>query len=319
MTIPSEFKFNNTITNNNVAIDDAMTSALTATVDPALLAAFTALVNSIIPSVNVPQWTCGVLKYSSATALTYLPYNGDKLVINGDVYDIPTTGIVGLANTNVYVNGVAGQNLGVSTLYYVYAFDNSGTVTADFSTTTHATSLTTGNVGTEIKSGDDTRSLIGMIRTNGSSQFVYSSTQLFVTSWFNKRLVGGINNYTANRSTTSTSYTEINSEIRIEFLIWANESIMLATGGRTVNSGAANVTVTSFAFDSTSTPENCYTQAQGFTASADITLGLPFVRYGLSEGYHYATILGKVDANTGTWFGGGTDGARISLSCMLRN
>lgn len=47
MTIPAAFKFNNTITNNNVAIDDAMISALTDPINPFLLSAlFSAVVES---------------------------------------------------------------------------------------------------------------------------------------------------------------------------------------------------------------------------------------------------------------------------------
>ena len=57
-----------------------------------------------------PQY--GVLRLASATALSYLPYGGgDQLLINGVSRTIPATGngIVGLGNTGVFVNGVAGQ------------------------------------------------------------------------------------------------------------------------------------------------------------------------------------------------------------------
>ena len=84
------------------------------------------------------------------------------------------------------MNGTGSFNIAANTLYYVYAFNNSGTVTADYSTTGHATSTTAGNVGTEIKSGDDTRTLIGMIRT-GASGFLNTADFRGVISWFNRR------------------------------------------------------------------------------------------------------------------------------------
>ncbi|WP_233358245.1 hypothetical protein, partial [Vibrio cholerae] len=76
-----------------------------------------------------------------------------------------------------------------------------------------------------------TRTLIGMIRTNGSSQFVNSSTQRFVRSWFNDPGVGCIGAFSANRSTSSTSYIEVNTEIRNEFLLWSGEYVIAAIAG----------------------------------------------------------------------------------------
>jgi hypothetical protein len=81
---------------------------------------------------------------------------------------------------------VAGQNLAINTNYYVYCFNNAGVLTAGFSTTGHATSLTAGNVGTEIKSGDDTRTLIGLIRTGAASAFADTQATRYVRSWHNR-------------------------------------------------------------------------------------------------------------------------------------
>lgn len=163
----------------------------------------------------------GILLFSSATALTFTPYNGDRIKINGKIYAIPSGGITGLANTSVFVAGVGGQNLAASTTYNVYAFDNSGTVTADFVTdaTAHATSSTAGNVGTEIKSGDDTRSLIGKIRTNGSSQF----TTGLVATWFNRR-VRSSRQALANFTTTSTTSASLTTAVT-PFISWGDQAM----------------------------------------------------------------------------------------------
>jgi hypothetical protein len=128
----------------------------------------------------------GKLTYVNATTLKFAPYNGDLIKINGVIYQIPAAGIAGLSTAGVFLNGVAGQNLAGATLYYVYCFNNGGTLTADFSTTGHATSTTTGNVGIEIKSGDNTRSLIGLIYVSGSPvNFYDQNTARWVRSWFN--------------------------------------------------------------------------------------------------------------------------------------
>jgi hypothetical protein len=135
--------------------------------------------------------SAGKLTYVSASQLKFAPYNGDQIKINGIYYPIPAAGIAGLGNASVFVNGVAGQNLVQNTLYYVYCFNNGGTLTADFSTTGHATSTQAGNVGTEIKNGDNTRSLIGLIwaSTGAPGTFVDASATRWVRSWFNSPTV----------------------------------------------------------------------------------------------------------------------------------
>ncbi|MEB2654919.1 hypothetical protein SOP89_26500, partial [Pseudomonas siliginis] len=99
------------------------------------------------------------LSYVSGTQLKLSPYNGNNLIINGVPQQIPSAGVT-LANTG----------LAASTKYYVYAYMNAGTMTLEAVTTAHAT----GTNGVEQKSGDATRTLVGMILTDGSTpgQFV---------------------------------------------------------------------------------------------------------------------------------------------------
>lgn len=88
MTIPAVFKFVNWITGTPVPIDDAMTSALTAPVDPALLAAFSALIPAsggggavggrLTLITNTPVLTTNPTGISSHF---WTPYNGQKLPI----------------------------------------------------------------------------------------------------------------------------------------------------------------------------------------------------------------------------------------------
>jgi hypothetical protein len=184
-----------------------------------------------------PAPSCGRLSYVSATSLQFLPYNGPYLRIKGIIYQIPGAGIVGLANTGVYVNGVAGQNLAVFTQYFVYAFINAGVITADFSTTSHSMDTTTGNVGTEIKTGDSTRTLIGMIYTNGIGQFQLSPI-IGVLSWFNRRDLA-IDAGVPNVTTTITTLINVNSGGAIGMLNWGDEAVFAEMAGALSVSGAS--------------------------------------------------------------------------------
>jgi hypothetical protein len=138
--------------------------------------------------VNVPLG--GRLTVLNNSTLQFKPFRGDRIKINGLIYQIPAAGIVGLGWSGVFVNGVAGQSLVNGTTYRVYCFNNAGVLTADYSTTAHATSTTAGNVGVEIKSGDDTRSLIGLIIASASPNVFYDTPIYRNTrSWFNPQRV----------------------------------------------------------------------------------------------------------------------------------
>lgn len=153
---------------------------------------------------------CGRLAYSSPTAITFLPRYGDLIKISNKLYRIPSTGIAGLGNTGVWLNGLAAQNLAANTLYYVYAHVRSGVLTGHFNTLGHATSVTAGNEGVEINYADDADTLLGMIYTNASSQFAAPC----VVSWFNRCA----KRFDLNGTTSGTGST-------IDFLTWADESI----------------------------------------------------------------------------------------------
>jgi hypothetical protein len=178
--------------------------------------------------------SAGRLVCSSATLIQFLPFNGEYIKINGAIYNIPPSGI-NAANTGVYINGVVG-NLAASTTYYVYVFNNAGVLTIDFSTTARTSSGTAGNVGVQIKNGDDTRSLIGMIRTNASAQFVDSSQLRYTLSWYNqqdKALQIGL----SNNSTTATGPVQIGTA-QGEALNWANQPVNTLLFGQVQMTGS---------------------------------------------------------------------------------
>jgi hypothetical protein len=243
-------------------------------------------------TIDVPS-SAGQLALSSSTALTFKPFNGDIIKVNGIIYPIPTAGIAGLANTSVFVGGVAAQNLAATTIYYVYCFVNSGVLTADFSTTAHATSSATGNVGVEIKSGDNTRTLIGIIQTNGSSQFSDSTTNRFVRSWFNRPVLNMRGVFTAQRSTASTAPVELNTEIRCNFVSWSSEIITASISGSFESSVNGNNIFAAVGFNgATNESYICNSQIQNVACSQTVQ------KSGLTEGLNFATHLGWAAAAT---------------------
>jgi hypothetical protein len=251
-----------------------------------------------ITAATQPAINCGRLDFVSATQLSFKPYNGDRIKINGTLYQIPSAGIAGLGNTGVYVNGVAGQNLAAWTVYRVYAFNNGGTITADFSTAVHATSATAGNIGTEIKSSDDTRTLIGMVWTDGTGNFLNSQNNRGTISWFNRRNLSCLGNVTSV-STTSTTSIELNSAAsRMAFLVWADEHVFVSLSGLingTTQNAAANGDI---GLDGVigSMPQNPYVQIP--TASIWCAYAGYSMAYQLSEGMHFVSPFGCTSSGT---------------------
>jgi len=143
-----------------------------------------------------------------------MPYNGNGLIIGDRQFRIPVAGIV-----------LPSAALTASTFAYVYARDNGvGQIFLEASTTGHATHTN----GVDVKVGDPTRTLVGMVYTTGASQFVFTPTELRVASWFNRKTTIGFESPT-NSTTASTSYVALTTGIRA--LVWANIDVGLHLTG----------------------------------------------------------------------------------------
>lgn len=248
----------------------------------------------------VPQE--GFLTFTDSTHLRFAPYKGNRIKINGKIYAIPTAGIVGLTNTNTYVNGVSGQSLANGTVYYVYAFISGGVITADFSTTAYAISPTVGNEGVVIKTNDDTRTLIGMIRTTtGNNLFYDTGGDNGVRSWFNRRMariaIQGQNTFYSPSVYTPYSGT-------ISMLIWADEWItaLAQVGCSNDCSIAVNGGYTA-GFIGYDGGGSGFTQANGFHSyGANWAGNIDNVGVGvLGEGFHTFVMMGFASGGTSTF------------------
>lgn len=241
---------------------------------------------------------CGRLSFVSTTQIKFAPFNGAGVKIAGLLYTIPSAGVTA-ANTSVYVNGVAGQNLAASTLYYVYLFNNAGTLTVDFSTTAHASDTATGNVGVEIKSGDNSRTLIGMVYANASAQFADAQNTRFVASWFSRRsrALAGVALGAASTGSVNV-FVELSSTARAQFICWGDEDIEAICVGQV---SCVTTPTTVYANLGNGTVQNVAPNAAFAFASTNVGCTVATMLCAtFSEGYSYLTPTGCVATSGAT-------------------
>lgn len=205
------------------------------------------------------------------------PDNGQNIVIDGVQYPIPATGPT-----------LAPTALTPGSAYYIYASISTGAIVLSASLTGHETSSTTGNVGTEIMIGDNTKSFVGfwLVATGP----VWSTVPTQGLSWFNKKTKFNRTTFSTIRTTTSNSLVEINSEIRNSFIIFAGQTVKWFVNGEIANSAGPG-SVLAAAFNGTS-PEPVYAVTIPVSGDAGTAPGLAEFKTGLSEGVNYATVLG---------------------------
>ena len=222
-------------------------------------------------NISVPTHA-GYFTFISSTLTQLQPFNGDLIKINGVVYRIGGGSISG-ANTSTFLNGVGGSNLAASTLYYVYLFNNSGTLTIDFSTTANVISTTGGNVGTIIKNGDDTRTLVGIVFTNASAQFQIEN----VISWFNKK----------NRQVIATGAATTGVTSQVEFCTWGDETIAFHLNISMTNGTASGALTGQLVLDGTATGVTSRNDNIAATGSSSVALS---GTKALAAGHHTVAI-----------------------------
>jgi hypothetical protein len=230
------------------------------------------------------------LSFVSATSLRLSPYGGQLLSINGLPCLIPSAGVT-----------IGNGGLANSTTYFVYAFMSGTSMTLELSTTGHSTHTN----GVEIKTGDATRTLVGMARTTAAGQFVDDAASLFLLSWFNRRRKIGRARFTTNRTSVGdpAPYAEVHPEIRVNFLTWADESVSQAiSGGWTVTGGGTVHGYCVIDADNAGLRQWCSHSATSTGAFSSVDERL------VSEGHHYGTLFGKNNGGTNALFLGGQNG-----------
>jgi hypothetical protein len=245
----------------------------------------------------------GRLEYTNTTTLTFKPYKGGYVC-----FPSGTSLPIGSAGKTLSATGLT-----IDQLYYIYAYDDSGTLALEASTTGHSADTTT---GIEIKTGDATRVLVGMaeIVDLGSSTpgFADSATQRLVASWNNRRQRQLLGEFTTDRTTNSLSFIELNTEIRVQFVTWG-DGVAAALAVSCYNSGNSQTHVGISLGGATSGDGVVATQAQGsIFRSCCVSGQLP-----TSVGYNYLTVIAKVGAGTSTYKGGSDESGKLTATVVI--
>jgi hypothetical protein len=262
-------------------------------------------ITSEINKASVPA--CGRLVVASGTVLVFTPFNGDKVKINGVIYNIGS-GISATIN-NCFVNNVPNQSLVAGTVYLVTVFNNSGTPAIDFFTNlTHSPDTTNAdNLGVETSSINRSRTVIGMVFIQGSTQFVDTAAVRGTISWFNrqnKNLTGANTNGVA---TASGTVVELTSGARTYFLTWANEDTFANAGGFVQAASVVTCNVLVGLDNSTIGQNSAATiPANGYASSVSASAGIA-----AAEGtLHYFSPMGVA--------GGATINFYVQIAGMMR-
>ena len=210
---------------------------------------------------------------------------------------------------------VSNGGLAANTLYYVYAKIAAGTLATD---TPSTTGYTIGANGMPVKSGDVTRTLVGMVFTNGSGQFAQQNGAWQVRSYFgNTTIQRTRTQFSTDRTVSSSSFAEINTEIRNSFLVWAGENVEFHTTG-SFSCAANQSAATQISFDGGATEQESVAVAANSSTNRG-PCAINGVKTGLSEGLHYATLFGAAGAGTATWNGSNTAStAQVTLIIALQ-
>jgi hypothetical protein len=188
--------------------------------------------------------------------------------------------------------------LDADTLYYIYAFDDSDTLTLEASETAWELDADT---GVPVMIGDETRTLCGMLYTAAGTPgtFVDSDARRLLANYYNRQRKDLHGTYSADRTFNNTAnWADVNSEISLEFLTWADEAVFMAASGTVSTNSGGNASHMGFGIDSTTTP----TSDVGQTISASNqrnawSLSLSKI---LTEGRHLLSLLGRVSGGTAT-------------------
>jgi hypothetical protein len=270
---------------------------------------------------------CGILASVSSTLLKFVPWNGNKIKINGNIYDIPAAGIAGLGNTSVFVGTVAGQNLTADTPYLIAAFVNVGVVTANFTEVTgaitHAPSQTVGNEGVETLWNGATelpgQTIIGIVYTDSSAQFVDLSWQRFVRSWFNRHVTGMQTWLSSTQTTVSNTYVGVGGNLAIlEWVSFNNELVHLEFGCPFYTASLAAVHV-SLSLDDPTVGQNTWGFSSNIVGAVNANMISVSLLVDSPLGYHYSLPLFRTSAGilASAHVNANTDGDRPTYKGMI--
>ena len=262
---------------------------------------FNALVSLVSTSV-APAGTNNFRLVLSGGNLTLQPVNGNNVDINGTIYSYTAMPIL------------SASGLTPATLYYIYLTDILGIATLEAS----ATGYTTDAKGRDYKTGDPTRRLVGQGYPTAGPAWTLSNAQALVRTRNNRVTVVLSNAFAANRQTASATFVELSNTERVEFLCWSDEAWPMHITGSVNNNAVGGQTFCCIGCDNVNATDGGIEldNPTGLTLNS-MSLGITTILSGMTDGFHYATILGRVGSGTATWQGSATVGGRVSLQGVI--
>jgi hypothetical protein len=273
-----------------------LTGPLALAADPTL--PLQAATKQYADAVSRPTTSGRLVRVEAAPFKTVLlmPFNGSDIRINGIMRKIPAAGLAGDISSCFY-NGVAAQAVPANTTCLVYAFMNGATMALDFRSdgAGHGPSPTAVNEGTEVRMSaaatyDDTRSLVGIVRSGPSQQLNDNFAQNSVRSWFNRGSRALRSNPLSSSPALTTSFVEISTTLRMEFLCFAGENWIADAWVGHYASASGLIATYGMTLDGTG----------GFGAGVVNTwsgnvqpIPCGAAGYNLAEGYHYISLAGS--------------------------
>lgn len=252
-----------------------------------------------LPGGMINYGECRLTK--SGDNLLLAPLNGNRITINGSVCTIPSAGVT-----------LASTGLTPTSLYHIYVYMDGASLAMEASATVSATDAVT---GVRIKSGDPTRTLVGMAIPTTGPAWVDDINRRYVVSWFNRRSINCRAGLASNTSNSGTAANELSTGLRINFLLWPDEAASFTFDGFASNSTLSAVTRTYLSLDGAL--QDGVSVAANNVADQLLPLSVSAVVSG-SQGAHYITPFVSVSAGTGTWGGSGTPGTRCSIKGTIR-
>jgi len=247
-----------------------------------------------------PLGQCRLSK--SGANLLLSRFQGMALTINGLAQVIPAAGVT-----------LAATGLAAGTLYYIYACMGGSGMMLEASTVGHATDAAT---GAEIKTGDPTRTLVGMARPIAGPAWQDAPNQRFVVSWFNQRpihLVGALG--TSQGNTSTGAYAPVsNAAFLLEFISFAG-TVASRFQGRVLNNVVNAFTDTATFLNGANSESYCGTQVTVVNAAMPVFCALDTT---VGEGYNSFNVYSKQDVASIAMYTGGIVGSRCVHSGVIQ-
>lgn len=216
-----------------------------------------------------------------------IPKGGASLVIDGTARSVPSGGV-----------DLAPTGLTPDTLYRIYASWSGSAIVLEASTTGH----TLHTNGVRIKSGDATRTLVGLV-------FVLAGPVFYglVRTWFNDRGRAFRATITADAISTSTGAWEaLGGGVAGSFVsvpLWAEETVEVYVAGEASNGSAGGECRTGIGVGSTTVAQDGVCVAESQDANDRHPVAVRHSMENLGEKMETFYTLVQVSAGTGTWEG----------------